>query len=113
MRFTLLPGHRHDTVGVEPLIRGLGFGALLADKAFDADWIIEEMNERGAVVCIAQLGQRTAPIEIDLDLYKRRHKIENTFARRKDWRRVAMRFDRCPKVFLSACALAAIVMFWL
>ncbi|TNH37454.1 IS5/IS1182 family transposase, partial [Paracoccus haeundaensis] len=29
------------------------------------------------------------------------------------WRRVATRYDRCPKVFLSAVALAATVMFWL
>ena len=36
VRFTLLPGNRYDTVGVEPLIRGLSFDALLADKAFDA-----------------------------------------------------------------------------
>lgn len=35
------------------------------------------------------------------------------FGRLKDWRRVATRDDRCPKVFLSAVALAAIVMFWL
>jgi hypothetical protein len=35
------------------------------------------------------------------------------FGRLKDWRRVAMRFDRCPKVVLSAIALAATVMFWL
>lgn len=107
MRFTLLPGHRHDTVGVEPLIRGLGFGALLADKAFDADWIIEEMNERGAVVCIAQLGQRTAPIEIDLELYKRRHKIENFFCVLKDYKRIALRAEKLDltfRAFVTACA---------
>jgi hypothetical protein len=35
------------------------------------------------------------------------------FGRLKDWRRVGMRFDRCPKVFLSAITLAATVKFWL
>jgi len=45
--------------------------------------------------------------------YRKRHKIENSFARLKDWRRVATRYNRRPKVFLSACALAAAVMFWL
>ncbi|HDR27711.1 MAG TPA: IS5/IS1182 family transposase, partial [Rhodovulum sp.] len=43
--------------------------------------------------------------------YRKRHRIENSFARLKDWRRVATRYDRCPKVFLSASALAAVVMF--
>ncbi len=37
MRFVLLPGQRHDTVGVPPLIEGMAFNALLGDKAFDVD----------------------------------------------------------------------------
>ena len=45
-------------------------------------------------------------------LYKKRHKIENMVGRLTDWRRVAMRFDRRADIFLSACALAAIVVFW-
>ena len=52
-------------------------------------------------------------IEHDATLYKKRHKIENMFGRLKDWRRIAMRFDRRSDIFLSACALAAIVLFWL
>ncbi|MHA6346947.1 transposase [Roseivivax sp. CAU 1761] len=43
----------------------------------------------------------------------RRHRIEIMFGRIKDWRRVATRYDRCPKVFLSAIALAATVIYWL
>jgi len=35
------------------------------------------------------------------------------FGSLKDWRRVATRYDRCPKVFLSANALAAVVIYWL
>lgn len=34
-------------------------------------------------------------------------------SRLKDGRRIAMRCARCPKVFLSAIALAAPVIFWL
>ncbi|WP_434802275.1 transposase [Paracoccus sediminicola] len=44
---------------------------------------------------------------------KRRNRIEIMFGRLKDWRRVATRYDRCPKVFLSAIALAATVIYWL
>jgi hypothetical protein len=40
VRFVLLPGQRHDSVGVLPLIEGIVFGALLGDKAFDADWLV-------------------------------------------------------------------------
>ena len=45
--------------------------------------------------------------------YKRRNRIERMFGRLKDWRRISTRYDRCPKVFLSAIALAATVIFWL
>src|SRR3546814_9487783 len=48
VRFVLLPGHRFDTVGMPPLIDGLCFGALIADKAFDSNAIIADLNERGA-----------------------------------------------------------------
>jgi hypothetical protein len=41
VRFVLLPGNRYDTIGVAPLIDGIAFDALLGDKAFDANWIVE------------------------------------------------------------------------
>ena len=50
VRFELLPGHRFDTVGVAPLIDGIEFGALLADKAFDSNNIVADLNERGAKI---------------------------------------------------------------
>ena len=50
---------------------------------------------------------------VDKRRYKRRNRIKNMFGRLKDWRRVATRYDRCPKVFLSAIALAATVIYWL
>ena len=52
VRFVLLPGQRHDTVGVPPLIEGIAFDALLGDKAFDADWIRAELDRRGAAAVI-------------------------------------------------------------
>jgi transposase len=55
---------------------------------------------------------RGKPIKYDKRRYKRRNRIEIMFERFKDGRRVATRYDRCPKVFLSGVALAATVMFW-
>ncbi|MEY8832014.1 transposase, partial [Phaeobacter italicus] len=53
------------------------------------------------------------PVKYDKRRYKRRNRIEIMFGRLKDWRRVATRYDRCPKVFLSAIALAVLVIYWL
>jgi len=54
VRFVLLPGQRYDTIGVAPLIKGVEFGGLIAEKAFDANWITAESNERGAKIVISQ-----------------------------------------------------------
>ena len=86
---------------------------LLADKGYDADWFREALRDKGIKACIPGRSSRDNAIKHDKRRYKRRHRIENRFGRLKDWRRVAMRYDRCPKVFLSAIALAATVMFWL
>jgi transposase len=53
------------------------------------------------------------PVKYNKWEYKRRNRIAIMFGRLKDWRRVATRYDRCPKVFLSAIALAALVIYWL
>lgn len=79
VRFELLPGQRYDTVGVEPLIKGIEFEALIADKAFDSDWIIKDLNERGAKIVISQHPRRAEPLKIDEEIYKWRHLIENFF----------------------------------
>ena len=62
VRFVLLPGQRYDTVGLPPLIEGVAFKAFIADKAFDADWIIEELNQRGAKIVVSQRPDRLRPL---------------------------------------------------
>ena len=46
-------------------------------------------------------------------VYRERHKVENLFAKLKDWRRIATRYDRCAHTFFSAICIAATVIFWL
>ena len=77
VRFELLPGHRFDTVGVAPLIDGIEFGAILADKAFDSNNIVSDLNQRGAKIVISQHPRRSTPLQIDTEIYKWRHLIEN------------------------------------
>ena len=56
---------------------------------------------------------RGKAVRYDERRYKRRNCIEIIFGRLKDWLRIATRYDRCAKTFLSAVALAATVLFWL
>lgn len=68
VRFVLMPANRYDTVGIAPLIRGIEFSAMLADTAFDGNWIVEEMRERGARVVISQRPRRGVPLAIDEEM---------------------------------------------
>ena len=109
VHFVLLPGQRFDTVGVEPLIQDIDFGGLIADKAFDSNSIIAELNERGAQVVVSQHPRRSKPIPIDLEIYKWRHLIENFFCKLKQFKRIAMRADKTDTSFAAAIHLAAAV----
>jgi transposase len=109
VRFHLLPGQRYDTIGVAPLIEGIAFNTILADKAFDANWIIEDMNERGAQIVISQRPKRKHPIQIDKEIYKWRHLIENFFCKLKEFKAIAMRCEKTDQNFSAMIYLAAAV----
>lgn len=109
VRFLLLPGQRHDSVGVEPLISDLEFGALLADKAFDGDGLRAELDRRGAMAVIPPEANRKRPSACDFDVYEWRHLVENFFAKLKQFRRIATRYDKTDTGFHAMICLASSV----
>ena len=112
--FFMSAGETSDFTGAAALLNSLPPAQwLLADRGYDADWFREGLKNKGIKACIPGRNSRTKPVKYDKRRYKRRNRIEIMFGRLKDWRRVATRYDRCPKVFLSAIALAATVLFWL
>jgi transposase len=62
VRFVLLPGQPHDSVGVMPLIAGIDFKALIADKAFDSNAIRAELDKRDALAVIPSKADRKPQI---------------------------------------------------
>lgn len=104
-RFVLLPGQRHDRIGVEPLIEGLDFEALIADKAFDNNALRATLNERGALAVIPSKAGRKTPIPHDTDMYKWRHLVENLFQKIKEFRRIATRYDKTDTSYAAAIHL--------
>lgn len=103
-------GQVSDYIGARALLSGLPTVEwLLGDRGRDADWFREALQDKGIRACIQGRKKRKEPVKYDKRRYKRRNRIEIMFGRLKDWRRVATRYDRCPKVFLSAIALAALV----
>lgn len=106
-RFILLPGQRHDSVGVEPLIKNIDFAALIADKAFDNNALRRELNERGALAVIPSKQDRKTPIPHDAEMYKWRHLVENCIQRLKEWRHIATRYDKTDTSFCAFIHLSA------
>lgn len=86
---------------------------LIADRGYDSRPFRDALAKRGISPCIPSTRSRTIPIPHDPVLYRQRHRIEIMFGRLKDWRRIAMRYDRCAHTFFSAITLAATVIFWL
>lgn len=86
---------------------------LLADRGYDSDWFRAALEAKGITPCIPPRKNRKVQIPYDKTLYKQRHKIENMFGRLKDWRRIAMRYDRCAHTFFSAICIASTCIFYL
>lgn len=109
VRSCLLPGHRYDTVGGAPLISGVEFGALIADKAFDSNDIVADLDARGAKIGISQHPRRTKRLPLDAAMYKWRHLVENLFCKPKEVKCIAMRADKTDQGFEAMIYLASAV----
>jgi len=108
--FFVTPGQAHDLKGADVLIADLEAEALLADKAYDADERVRAvLRAQGVEPVIPSKSTRTEPIDYDKHLYKARHLIENFFAKLKQYRAIATRYDKTARNFLAAIHLAASV----
>jgi len=114
IRLFLTAGQTSDYIGARALLPSMpAAGVLLADRGYDADWFRIGLIDRGITPCIPSRKARKLAIPHDKAQYRHRHRIENMFGRLKDWRRIATRYDRCADIFLSACAFAVVMLFWL
>jgi transposase len=86
---------------------------LIADRGYDSTAFRHALVTKGIEPCIPSSRSRKIPYPYDKALYRQRHKVENLFAKLKDWRRIATRYDRCAHTFFSAICIAAAVIFWI
>ena len=86
---------------------------LLADRGYDTNWFRQSLISRGITPCIPSKRNRKVPVPHDREFYKQRHKVEIMCGRLKDWRRIAMRYDRCAHTFFSAICIACCGIFYL
>ena len=83
------------------------FEALLADKAFDADWLLKDIDARGATAVIPPKEKRVVQRDYDTEAYKQRHMVENYFSKIKEFRGVATRYNKIESSYAASWNLAA------
>lgn len=97
-----------DSPRLPGLIAGVEARAVLADKGYDSDANRAAIRAAGADPCIPPRKNRTQPIEYDRFLYKERNVVERYFARVKQYRRVATRYDKKAANFLGFVWVASL-----
>ncbi|WP_247497351.1 IS5 family transposase [Bradyrhizobium sp. 149] len=113
LAFLITPGNTHDLVGARDLIgRIRNPRRLLADRAYDAKSLRDELAARRIKAVIPPNPTRKHPHRYDKAAYKGRNVIERMFCRLKDFRRIATRYDKRADIFLSAILLAAAISWW-
>ena len=106
--FHLTGGQAHDLVGADHLLPEVQADTLIADKAFDAEErVLQPLAAAGKAAVIPPKANRRSPRDFDRHLYKARHLIENFFAKLKQFRAIATRYDKTARNFLAAIHLAA------
>ncbi len=102
-----MSGQAHDLRGVPELIAGLTADHLLADRAFDANWLRSALDKRAIAPVIPPKSNRRFPADFDKETYKWRHLIENFFGKLKENRGIAMRSCKTDQSFTAFVALAS------
>ena len=104
----LTPGQAADCTSAETLLAKVDAGmTVIADKAYDTDAILDRLADAGATTVIPSRSNRTEPGTLDRAAYATRNLVERFFGKIKEFRRVATRYDKRARNYLSAVILAA------
>lgn len=110
----LAPGNVHDVMMAAELLSAAGsIKRLIADKAYDTNQLRNLLAQLEIIAVIPSIARRKPLIPHDREAYRQRNLIERMFARLKDFRRVATRYDKLARNFLAGVLIAAIVIWWL
>jgi transposase len=109
LAFELTGGEAHEVKGYDALMELCEAQPekLLGDKGYDADAIRDDLEERGIEPVIPPKSNRTEPIEYDREAYKRRNLIERCVNALKQFRRIATRYEKTARAFLSMLSIGA------
>ncbi len=103
----LTGGQTADVKAALDLIRATKPGKLIADKAYDAEWLLHYPDSEGIETVIPPKKSRLQQRPIDYETYKKRNVIERTINKLKQYRKIATSYEKTACSFFSLCFLAA------
>ena len=105
----LIPGNKSEVTTAADLLGDVRDKVVLADKGYDSDPLRDAVDEAGGVALIPGRSNRKKPVFYVKEVGRRRHVVENYFARVKRYRRVSTRYDRRAATYISFVCLASLV----
>jgi transposase len=105
----LTAGQIHDLACAQDLIENLDPEALIGDKAYDADALIDTLAGREITPVIPPKANRNVKRDCDFALYRERNLIERFFNKIKHYRAIATRYDKLARNFLAAVQLVSAI----
>ena len=105
----LTAGQIHDLACAQDLIENADPQALIADKAYDADPLIDHLAEREITPVIPPKSNRKIKRDCDFALYRERNLVERFFNKIKHFRAIATRYDKLARNFLAAVQLVSAI----
>jgi transposase len=108
-KFVLSPGQEADITHADELLAGATPAVVIADKGYDKQALVDAIEDRGGEAVIPTQKNRATQREIDRDRYKDRNLVERFWAKAKQFRRVATRYEKTARNFLAFVHVASIM----
>lgn len=109
MRIIMTAGHRADPPFGPKLVEEFRPRAILADRAYDTDAMIQVAKELKAELVVPSKSNRRFPRCITKSVYKRRNIVERVIGRLKDYRRVTFRFEKTDTSYFGFVYIASML----
>jgi len=107
--FALTAGQVNELKMAPIVLRRMRGVIVVGDKAYDSDKLHELLSKQNCRVCIPTKINRRRRLPFNRQWYRKRHRVENFFARAKQWRRFATRYDKTLICFFATASLVAVL----
>jgi transposase len=106
----LTPGQAADVTQAEPLIQDVPFAVVIGDRGYDSRAVVEAIEKRGGQAVIPSQKDRKVQRDYDRERYKDRNLVERFWAKVKQFRRGATRYEKTARNFLAMVRVASIML---